>query len=81
MNIHAKVLNKILVNLIQKHIKKVAHHDQVCFIPGMNGWFSIQKSIDVIHHINTHNDKNHMISSVDAGKAFEASNPKKNKGE
>jgi hypothetical protein len=68
MNINANISHKILAKQIQQHIKKVIHHNQVGFIQGMQGYFNIHKSVNVILHRNKIEDKNHMMISIDAEK-------------
>jgi hypothetical protein len=70
MNINAKIFNKITANQIQQHSRKITHYNQVTYIQGMQGWFNMHKSINIIQHINRGKDKNHLIISIEAEKAF-----------
>ena len=71
MNVYAKIFNKISIKCIQQYMKKIIHHDQVGFIPGIQGWYNIRKSINIIHHKNKSKDKNHMIISIYVETAFD----------
>ena len=72
MGIEGKYLNiiKAIYDKPTENIKKIIHNDQVGFIPGMQGWYNVCTSINIIHHLNKKKDKNHMIISIDAEKSF-----------
>jgi hypothetical protein len=70
MNINSKILNTIMANQIQQYIRKIIDHNHISFIPGMQGWFNICKSINLVQHINRSKDKNHLMISIDAEKTF-----------